>query len=80
MKFIVSAKEPPVNGAECRWVRSLDPWHRDAFPEGLQHAGSTGKRKEGWMGEDWCGNPIWFIPDGHESDTMPAPTPTKGMP
>jgi hypothetical protein len=48
------------------WDRSLDPWHADAFPDELKHAGTTGERKAGWMGYDWCGNPIVFIPDGTE--------------
>ena len=48
------------------WERSLDPWHEDAFPEEFRHIGSGGIRKEGWMGIDWCGNPIVFIADGTE--------------
>lgn len=48
------------------WERSLDPWHTDAFPAELKHAGTSGERKAGWMGCDWCGNPVMFIPDGTE--------------
>lgn len=50
------------------WERTLDPWHRDAFPEHLQDqipcAGEA--RKEGWIGYDWAGNPIIFVADGTE--------------
>lgn len=46
------------------WERSLDPWHADAFPDGFKHAGTGGKRKAGWMGLDWVGNPLIFIADG----------------
>ena len=48
------------------WERDLDPWHAGAFPVGLQYAGTTGERAKGWMGCDWCGNPLIFIPDGTE--------------
>lgn len=48
------------------WERSLDPWHRDAFPDEFKDYGTNGKRKSGWMGVDWVGNPIVFIPDGTE--------------
>lgn len=44
--------------------RSSDPWHADAFPQGMKHAGTTGERKEGWMIIDWAENPVGFVPDG----------------
>lgn len=54
----------------CEWERSLDPWHADAFPDEFKDHfrkhGSQGERKSGWMGCDWCGNPLIFIPDGTE--------------
>jgi hypothetical protein len=49
------------------WERDLDPWHEDAFPAEFRHAGTKGERAEGWMGVDWCGNPIVFVPDGTEA-------------
>lgn len=49
------------------WERSLDPWHEDAFPDEFKYAGTKGARAEGWMGVDWCGNPIVFIADGTEA-------------
>ena len=72
MVIIVSEAKKPVSdgsyflGSVVEWERSLDPWHADAFPEGLKHAGTTGKRKAGWIGYDWCGNPVIFIADGTE--------------
>jgi hypothetical protein len=48
------------------WIRCLDPWHTDAFPDEFKYAGTTGERKAGWLGLDWVGNPIIFIPDGTE--------------
>lgn len=52
------------------YERSLDPWHRDAFPsEFRDDAPNQGERKEGWMGIDWAGNPIVFIADGTEMES-----------
>jgi len=48
------------------WERALDPWHADAFPNEFKFAGTTGERQSGWMGYDWCGNPVIFVPDGTE--------------
>jgi hypothetical protein len=62
-------QKPPIEKMHRSVVdfeRSLDPWHEDAFPAELREAGTTGKRQEGWMALDWCGNPLGFIPDGTE--------------
>jgi hypothetical protein len=52
------------------WERTLDPWHEDAFPaeykSAIRSITQPGPRKSGWMGIDWCGNPIMFIPDGYD--------------
>jgi hypothetical protein len=48
------------------WERSLDPWHADAFPDEFKFVGTTGERKSGWMGIDWCGNCVAWVPDGTE--------------
>lgn len=50
------------------WERSLDPWHADAFPAELAYAGTNGERKSGWLGVDWVGNPIIFVPDGYDEE------------
>lgn len=50
------------------WERSLDPWHADAFPNEYKFAGTTGERKAGWMGYDWCGNPLIFLADGTDEE------------
>ncbi len=55
------------------WERSLDPWHADAFPAEFKFVGTTGERKSGWMGYDWCGNPIIFVPDGTEANDLQSP-------
>lgn len=63
--MIVDKDNPPdLTNAIDKWERGLDPWHRDAFPDEFKYAGTTGKRKGGWFGLDWCGNAIVFIPDG----------------
>lgn len=74
---------PPVGGmggSIHSWERSLDPFHRDAFAgtgltdEQLDNAitiggkVNDGERKHGWLGLDWCGNPIAFVPDGTEME------------
>jgi hypothetical protein len=65
MKITTDAKNPPPNHGVDHWCRSKDPWHRDAFPSELQpQIPHTGKRAHGWMAEDWCGNPMLFVPDG----------------
>lgn len=60
-------EKPPIGGmggSVADWERSLDPWHQDAFPDEFKDkAPNKGKRKEGWMALDWCGNPIGFLPD-----------------
>lgn len=58
-------RKPPLPFYGERWVRAKDPWHRDAFPDNLKHAAPRkGKRKMGWMLEDYWENPIGFVPDG----------------
>lgn len=66
---VTSATQKPEQDYHCvwGWERSLDPWHKDAFPDGFKHAGTNGERQMGWMGVDWAGNPIIFVPDGTEA-------------
>lgn len=69
--------KPPVGGmggSVHDWERGLDPWHRDAFPQGLKRAGSSGTRKSGWFAVDAHGNEIGFKPDfaGHRVDGVAA--------
>jgi len=62
----IDANNKPTHdwgGKVFSWERSLDPWHADAFPDEFKHAGTGGERKSGWMGLDWGGNPIIFVPD-----------------
>lgn len=57
-------KPPPVPEYGDHWERSLDPWHRDAFPDEFKESAPHQKeRNEGWMLIDWCGNAIGFVPD-----------------
>jgi hypothetical protein len=63
--------KPPVGGmggSIMDWERSLDPWHRNAFPDELAKFAphQESKRREGWMALDWVENPICFIADGDE--------------
>jgi len=46
--------------------RGKDPWHREAFPEGLKHGAprQEGEPGEGWFLEDAWGNEIGFVLDG----------------
>ena len=48
------------------WEITLDPWHRDAFPDEVrdQIPADGSERQEGWLGYDWAGNPIVFVPFG----------------
>jgi hypothetical protein len=67
--IISETQQPPVGGmggSIHSWERSVDPWHADAFPSHLRYAGTTGERKAGWDGLDWCGNTVCFVPDGTE--------------
>jgi hypothetical protein len=66
--MIISETQKPQKEymSVTEWERSLDPWHADAFPPEFRRAGTTGERKAGWMGYDWCGNPVVFLPDGYE--------------
>lgn len=71
MKIVTSpTQEPVITTGYVPWSyeRSLDPWHADAFPLEFRHAGTTGERKSGWMGVDWVGNPLIFVPDGTEME------------
>lgn len=53
-----------VNRFVVEWGRSLDPWHPDAFPDHLKHQiKKSGKIRNGWVGYDWAGNQMVFIPD-----------------
>lgn len=58
-------KPLPLAGVQ-EWERGRDPWHSDAFKgtpvEG--HFQTTGPRASGWLGLDWCGNPIAWVADG----------------
>lgn len=71
MKQIVTADtKPPVGGMGGSihdWERSLDPWHRDAFPkEFKKDAPNQGVRRKGWMALDAYRNPLMFLPDGEQ--------------
>lgn len=70
MKVITSpeVKPPTFPFYVDDWERSLDPWHKDAFPDGLKWgAPNQGEeRASGWMALDWVGNPLGFVPDGTE--------------
>lgn len=70
---------PPTSAAYdvFYWERSNDPWHKDAFPEGVLKDPDNllilgggelkeGERKEGWMAYDSARNPAGFFPDGTE--------------
>lgn len=60
--------KPPLGGlGGCihDWERSLDPWHKDAFPDEFKHlAPKQGERAKGWMALDTWKNPVMFVPDG----------------
>jgi hypothetical protein len=66
--MIISKTQKPEGNyvSVVDWERSLDPWHTDAFPIEFKDAGTRGTRKSGWLGVDWVGNPIVFIPDGYD--------------
>lgn len=67
--------KPPVGGMGGSihdWERSSDPWHVDAF-KGIggisaDEWANKGKRADGWMALDWCGNSLGFVADGTELD------------
>jgi len=66
-KFTSETNPPPFLPSHAKeWARSLDPWHRDAFPPELAHAApnQSTPRDKGWMLYDWVGNPLHFVPDG----------------
>lgn len=73
MRYKVSKElRPPPHIYGDLYERSLDPWHKDAFPPELSHAApSQGQRAEGWMAIDHIGNPIGFFPDGMEVEATP---------
>lgn len=63
--------KPPVGGMGgmiIDWERSLDPWHRDAFPDEFKEVAprQEAERREGWIALDWVGNPLVFVADGEE--------------
>ena len=69
MKVITgpNTKPGPERYPVVAWGRALDPFHKDAFPADLQsQIPDTGRRQDGWMGYDWVGNAVEFIPDGTE--------------
>ena len=76
---------PPLGimgGSVHCYRRAMSPWHRDAFPDEFKDsAPEQGPLPaDGWMAEDWCGNPVAFFPDGmpwpaaetKSSDPLPA--------
>ena len=72
-KIIISETQaPPASskhtllGLIDHYERSLDPWHADAMPDEFKEFGTHGKRSAGWLGIDWCGNPIFWVPDETE--------------
>lgn len=74
MKYTTSEQlRPPPTWYGDEYERSLDPWHRDAFPTGLEEAApnQTYPRKSGWMALDGVGNAIGFFPDGTEVEATP---------
>ena len=61
--------KPPVGGmggSVHDWKRGLDPFHSSAFPDEFKPLFSKGKRSSGWLGLDWVGNIIAWVPDGTE--------------
>lgn len=72
MKVVVSeTQKPPANALYGgfygdNWERGKDPWHRDAFPDGLKHGAPNqlNPRKSGWYLLDAWGNQIGFVEDG----------------
>lgn len=69
-KIIINvAIKPPLGGMGGSihdWEKSLDPFHKDAFPNEFKQVGTDGERANGWMALDWCGNAIGFVSDGAE--------------
>lgn len=60
-------KPPPHPFYGDSYVRGLDPWHRDAFPDEFKSAAPNQKkhRRGGWFLQDAWGNNIGFIGDGN---------------
>ena len=63
-------KPPPHPFYGDSWERGVDPWHVDAFIDGLEWAAeslksvlASGIRKEGWFLIDGGNNAIAFVPD-----------------
>lgn len=86
MKTItISPTQPPpiglMGGSVHRWVRDSDPFARTAMPEQFQHLFPDCPAATGWMAEDYWGNAIGFVPDGHglkvadDADFTPVPRP-----
>jgi hypothetical protein len=71
--MIISETQQPavggMGGSIHSWERSIDPWHKDAFPLEFKHVGTDGERKAGWDGLDAYDNVITFIADGTEIET-----------
>jgi hypothetical protein len=75
MKYVTGPDlRPPPHIYGDEYERSLDPWHKDAFPRHVAHAApdQSPQRKSGWMGMDHWGNPIIFVPDGTEVEVVPT--------
>lgn len=54
-----------------KWVRGVDPWHRDAFPdEHKDRAPKQGEREHGWYLEDTVGNVIAWVSDEEVFDEI----------
>lgn len=64
--IISETQQPPLTSWIASWERGKDPWHKNAFPSGLKHAGTDGNRQNGWLGLDGYGNVVTFVADGAE--------------
>ena len=71
MKTSETVKPHPHPFYGDSYERGLDPWHSDAFPAGLEFAGTDGPRNSGWFLIDGFGNAIGFIPDGTDVTETP---------
>jgi hypothetical protein len=75
MKYKTSPElRPPPHIYGDSYERTSDPWHRNAFPRGLEWAAPNqgDVRRCGWMATDTWGNPIGFVPDGTEVTATPT--------
>lgn len=74
MKYTTSPElRPPPHIYGDEYERSSDPWHKAAFPVGLERAApvQADPRREGWMALDSFGNAIGFVPDGEPVEATP---------